>query len=97
MDSTMIYQLIHQQINKPKELIHLIPTFASFIAPGSKITIDRMNDHALLEPCLHGGRTRLHTLDVHDERGLHQVDAQSDRPESLDMTDRSSRIRPTGK
>lgn len=47
MDSTMIYQLIHQQINKPKELIHLIPTFASFIAPGSKITIDRMNDQQI--------------------------------------------------
>ena len=43
MDSTMIYELIHQQINKPKELINLIPTCASLISPSSKITINRMN------------------------------------------------------
>lgn len=47
MDSTMIYELIQQQINKPKELIHLIPTFATFISPRHKITIDKMNDQQI--------------------------------------------------
>jgi hypothetical protein len=47
MDSTMVYELIQQQLHNQKELLNLIPTLANLIAPHSRFSTERMNDQQI--------------------------------------------------
>lgn len=47
MDSTMLYQLVLEQLHTGKELINLLPPLGSLLNPHSNLATNHMNDQQI--------------------------------------------------
>lgn len=43
MDSTMVYQLVLEQLHTSKELVNLLPSLGTLLNPHSNMTTNQMN------------------------------------------------------
>lgn len=53
MDSTMLYQLVLEELHKGQELMNLIPPLHSLLNPQQQLTTNNMNDQQILAQIHH--------------------------------------------